>query len=126
MKRTIVTIFLTTAWIGFSEFVRNQLIFLSYWQSHYEKLGLTFPAGALNGAIWGMWSFIFAVCIFIISKKYSFKETALLAWVFGFVMMWVAIGNLGVLPYKILWAAVPLSIFEATIATLIVKERSQL
>jgi hypothetical protein len=35
--------------------------------------------------------------------------------------MWVVIGNLGVLPYGLLWAGVPLSILESFLATLIIK-----
>jgi hypothetical protein len=35
--------------------------------------------------------------------------------------MWVAIGNLGVLPYGLLVYAIPLSVLESFVATLIVK-----
>jgi hypothetical protein len=34
------------------------------------------------------------------------------------------IGNLGVLPYDLLWSAIPLSILESVVATLIIKKLS--
>jgi len=40
----------------------------------------------------------------------------------GFVLMWLVIGNINVLPYGILIFAVPLSVLEAFIATLIIKK----
>ncbi len=38
----------------------------------------------------------------------------------AFVMMWLVIGNLSVLPYGLLVYAIPLSILESFIATLII------
>ena len=34
MKKTVVPILLATIWIGLSEFLRNQLLFKSYWTEH--------------------------------------------------------------------------------------------
>lgn len=118
-SREIIAVLSTTAWIGLSEFLRNQLWLLQIWVNHYHTLGLSFPAAAVNGVVWMMWSFCFAVVIFVVSRRFGFWATAALAWVFGFVMMWLVIGNLGVLPWGLLWAAVPLSMLEALCATLI-------
>lgn len=120
-KATLLPILLATAWISISEFVRNEFLVKSYWTAHYESLGLTFPSEPANGAVWGLWSLLFAVAIFIISKKFSLAQTALLAWHIGFVLMWVVIGNLGVLPYGILVYAIPLSLLEAFLAAWIIK-----
>jgi len=38
------------------------------------------------------------------------------------VLMWVAIGNMGVLPDGLLFIAVPLSLLESFIAALIIKK----
>jgi hypothetical protein len=120
-KKTILPIFLTTLWISLSEFVRNELLLKSYWIDHYQKLGLVFPSAPINGAVWGLWSLLFAIAIYIISKKYSLIQTTLLSWLVGFVLMWVVIGNLGVLPYGLLVFAIPLSLLESFIAAYIIK-----
>jgi hypothetical protein len=120
--KQIVSILLATIWISISEFVRNQLLVKSYWTEHYQDLGLTFPSEPVNGAVWGIWSLLFAITIYIIAKKATLIKTTLLSWFVGFVLMWVVIGNLGVLPYGILVYAVPLSLLEAFIAALIIKK----
>ena len=120
-KKTILPIFLVTIWISLSEFVRNELLFKSYWIDHYQKLGLVFPSEPINGAMWGLWSLLFAIAIYFISKKFSLIQTTLLAWLVGFVLMWVVIGNLGVLPYGLLLFAIPLSLLESFVAAYIMK-----
>jgi hypothetical protein len=70
-----------------SEFVRNQFLFKSYWTAHYASLGLVFPEKPVNGALWGVWSLLFAVAISVIAKKFTLVQTTLLAWFVGFVFM---------------------------------------
>lgn len=125
LKRTILPILLATIWISISEFVRNEFLIKSFWTEHYQKLGLVFPSEPINGAVWGIWSLLFAVSIFIIAKKFSLIETTLFSWFVGFVLMWVVIGNLNVLPYGILVYAIPLSLLEAFIAAFIIKKLSK-
>ena len=115
-KQTILPILLATVWISISEFVRNEFLLKSYWTDHYEKMGLVFPSEPVNGAIWGLWSLLFAIAIFIMLKKFTLGQTTFLAWLVGFVLMWVVTGNMGVLPYGILYFAVPLSLLEAFLA----------
>jgi len=124
IKKAVGPVFLATIWISISEFVRNELLVESFWTEHYEKLGLVFPSLPLNGAIWGLWSLLFAVFIYILSTKFTLVQTTLLGWFAGFVLMWVVVGNLGVLPYGMLYAAVPLSLLEAFLATLIIRKTS--
>lgn len=125
MKKTFISILLASIWISISEFVRNQFILKSHWLNHYQSLGLTFPAEPINGAMWGVWSFLFAITIYIVSKKFGLIETTVLAWLFGFLMMWVVLNNLGVLPLGILAYGVPLSILEAFVAALIIRKFSR-
>jgi hypothetical protein len=120
--KTVTAILFATIWISISEFVRNQFLVNEYWTKHYESLGLTFPSTAINGAVWGIWSLLFAITIFILDKKFTIIQTTFISWFVGFILMWVAIGNLGVLPFGILWLAVPLSLIEAFIATLIINK----
>ncbi len=125
IRKTILPIMLSMLWISISEFVRNELLLKSFWVDHYQKLGLVFPSEPINGAVWGLWSLLFAISIFIISKKFSLIETTLLSWFVGFVLMWVVIGNLNVLPYGILIYAIPLSLLEAFVAAFIIKKLSK-
>lgn len=122
MKKSVLAIVLATIWISISEFVRNEFLFKSYWTDHYESLGLVFPSEPVNGAVWGLWSLCFALAIYFIAKKFSIWETTVLSWFVGFVLMWIATGNMGVLPFGILVFAIPLSFLEAFLASLIIKK----
>jgi hypothetical protein len=124
IKSTILPVFLATIWISISEFVRNEFIVKAFWINHYQQLGLIFPSAPINGAIWGIWSLLFAISIFIIAKKFTLIQTTFLSWFMAFVMMWVVIGNLSVLPYGLLLYAIPLSFLESFVAAWIIKKLS--
>jgi len=119
MFRNTLALLAATVWISASEFFRNQFLFKSLWVAHYQKLGVAFPAEPINGAIWGLWSLAMALLIFILIPRYKLWQTTLIAWLASFVMMWLVIGNLGVLPHVLLWYAVPLSLLECFVAALI-------
>lgn len=118
--KAILAILLTTIWIVASEFIRNELLFKSYWVDHYKSLGLVFPSEMINGMIWGIWALVFAIAIYFISRKFNLMQTFLISWLLGFVLMWLVIGNMGVLPVGILVFAVPLSLLEAFVASWII------
>lgn len=120
MKKSILAVFLATVWISVSEFVRNEFLLKSYWTNHYQQLGLTFPSKPINGAVWGIWSLCFALVIFFVAQKFSLLQTTLLSWFLGFVLMWLVVGNMNVLPFGILPFAIPLSLLEAYLASLII------
>ena len=124
-KTIFLPILLATIWISLSEFVRNEHILKSYWTDHYESMGLVFPSEPINGAIWGVWSLLFAVSIYLISRKFGLGQTTLISWLVGFVLMWVVTGNMGVLPFGILYFAVPLSVLEAFLASWIIVKLSK-
>lgn len=117
--KNIVAIIATTAWIGFSEFFRNQILLINTWKDHFTTLGLDFPTDPINGIVWMIWSLAFAITIFFLSKKLNFIELVIISWIYVFVMMWLVIGNLLVLPTQILVFAVPLSLVEVAVASLI-------
>ena len=125
LKKTIVPILVATIWISISEFVRNEVLLKSYWTGHYESMGLLFPSEPINGAIWGLWSLLFAAAIYVISRKFNVIQTFFLSWFVGFILMWVVVGNMGVFPFKILYFAVPLSLLEAFLATFIIVRLSK-
>ena len=122
--KTVIPILIASLWISISEFARNEFILKSYWTKHYESLGLIFPSSPINGAIWGIWSLAFSITIYTISRKFSLLETVFISWFAGFVLMWLVIGNMGVLPISILYFAIPLSILEVYLATFIIKKLS--
>ncbi|GAB5465548.1 MAG: hypothetical protein Kapaf2KO_09840 [Candidatus Kapaibacteriales bacterium] len=122
LKQTILPILTATIWISISEFVRNEFLLKSYWTDHYANMGLIFPSEPINGAIWGLWSLCFAISIYIISQKFTLIQTTFISWFVGFIFMWLVIGNMNVLPFEILPFAIPLSILEAFLASLIVKK----
>ncbi len=118
--RPAAAVLAATLWISASEFFRNNVLLLHLWVDHYRHLGLTFPSRPVNGALWGLWSLLFAIAVFVISRRFNLLQTTLLGWLVAFPMMWVVIGNLSVLPTAILWAAVPLSLLETFVAAVIV------
>jgi len=124
MKKIIFPILAATIWISISEFARNELLLKSYWTDHYENLGLIFPSEPVNGVMWGVWSLCFAIGIYFIAQKFSVLQTTSLAWLLGFVLMWLVTGNMNVLPFGILPFAVPLSILESFLAVIIIKKLS--
>jgi len=126
MKKSVLPVLLSALWISLSEFTRNEFLLKSQWTSHYERLGIVFPSEPVNGAIWGIWSLCFAVMIFFISKKFNLIQTVLLSWTMGFMMMWLVIGNMSVLPLGILPLAVPLSLLEVSVAAWIIRHLSVL
>ncbi len=124
LTKTALPIFLATVWISISEFVRNEFFVKHYWTEHYEGLGLVFPSEPINGAVWGLWSLLFAITIYIISRRFSILETTFLSWFGGFVLMWVVVWNMSVFPARILLIAGPLSVLEAFLASLIIVKLS--
>jgi hypothetical protein len=111
--RAVLAVLLSGIWIGLCEFVRNQFLLASQWQHHYQGMGLVFPSKPVNGMMWMVWSFLAAGAIYAISRRFGLWQTTIIAWVTGYVMMWVVIWNLSVLPVGILPVAVPFSFVEA-------------
>lgn len=111
-KERILPLLLSTVWISLSEFIRNQFLLGYTWNDHYQQLGLQFPNEPANGAIWGLWSLVLAGLILVISRRFNVFETLVITWVAAFVLMWLVIGNLGVLPTTTLFYALPLSMVE--------------
>lgn len=113
VSRAILAVLLAGVWVSICEFLRNQLLLLSNWKAHFAGMGLQFPSQPTNAVMWMVWAFVFAGVVYVISRRFGFWQSAALGWVAGFLMMWVVIGNLLVLPLGILPVAVPLSIVEA-------------
>lgn len=103
-------------WINASELFRNEVLVKSLWTGHYQAMGLGFPSSAVNGMLWMAWGFLFAMAIFIVSRRFRLLHTLLLCWLLAFVLMWIVIWNLLVMPDGLLLYAVPLSLLEVYVA----------
>lgn len=110
--KNIVTVLLAGLWVNACEFLRNQILLNGEWVRHYQAMGQVFPAAPVNALVWVVWGFVFAGVVCVIAKKFTLAQTGVLAWVLGFVMMWLVIWNLNALPMAILPAAIPLSLIE--------------
>lgn len=119
MKNYILAVLASGIWINISEFIRNEMLIKELWISGFQEKGLAFPSSPLNGAIWGLWAFIFASILAWLCTKFDILSSTLIAWAMGFVLLWLAMWNMGVLPPKILYWAVPWSFLEVYVAALI-------
>ena len=118
--KSILAILAAGVWITLSEFLRNELLLKSLWTEHYAALGMTFPSEAVNGIVWMLWSFCYAAALYVISRKFTLTLTFFLGWFVGFVLMWLVIGNMNVLPDGLLLCAIPLSLLEAYLAVYLI------
>lgn len=119
--RDISAIIAAAGWIMASEFIRNQYLIRSLWEGHYKQMGLVFPSGSVNGMMWGVWSVFLAVLIYVLSGRFGLVKTTLLAWLSAFLMMWLVINNLGVLPTGCWVFTIPLSLLETFVAAIIIR-----
>jgi hypothetical protein len=118
-SRSVISVMLTGIWVNVSEFIRNEVLLKTYLVDHYQSLGMNFPSTPKNGIIWVVWGFLFAITIYLISRKFRLTQTALISWLMAFVLMWVVTFNLNVLPGTILIYAVPLSLLETFVGSYI-------
>ena len=123
-SRSIIAVVLSGIWVNASEFFRNEVLLKIYWVDHYQSLGMTFPSGPQNGMVWVVWGFLFAIAIYLISRKFNLIQTTLISWFMAFVLMWVVTWNLNILPSAILIYAVPLSLLEAFMGSYICRKMS--
>jgi len=112
----LLSIIAATVWISLSEFLRNEVLFKDKWNRHYEGLGLEFPSEPLNGALWVLWSLLMAIFLSGLLRFMPLRLTIFWGWWASFLMMWLVVGNLAVLPLSILWVAVPWSAVEVGVA----------
>ena len=121
MKKYFLAVLLSGLWLNFFEFIRNEFLLLPIWIEGFKNIGLEFPLNFVNKAIWGVWGFVLVSILAWVVKKFSVLETTIIIWVMGFVLIWIALGNMGILPLKLLYGGIPLSFIEVYMATLICK-----
>ncbi|RAP29448.1 hypothetical protein DID76_04125 [Candidatus Marinamargulisbacteria bacterium SCGC AG-414-C22] len=116
MKKIILAVIASGIWMNVNEFLRNELLLKDQWVSTFQNLGLTFPSAPINGLIWAIWTFLFCIVLTILCEYFSALRATVIAWSTGFVLMWVVLLNLGILPQGILLIAIPWSFMEVFIA----------
>ena len=119
MKNHVRAIILSGIWMNISEFVRNEWVLQDLWQEGFGAIGLSFPSAPVNGAIWGLWTFLFVSLLSLVCTRFTVLQSILISWCYGFVLLWLAMWNMAVLPVGILWLAVPWSLAEVSVAAYI-------
>ena len=77
MRRDLFAMLIATIWSVLSEFFRNEILFKQIWTSHFQSLGLQFPAAPINGLVWVLWSLAFVVGLRIILTRFSLVQGAI-------------------------------------------------
>jgi hypothetical protein len=121
VRKFALAVVLAGIWMNISEFVRNELVIKQCWVDGFQELGLTYPSDPATGAIWALWAFVFVAFVVWLTTKFNLIKSTIIAWVLGFVLLWLAMWNLGVLPKGILYWAVPWSFVEVYIVAIIAK-----
>ena len=119
LKKVGLPILLTGIWINVSITIGWMLILESYWVEKYQSLNLVFPTGLSNNIIWMIWGFMLAIIIYILSKKFTLVQTTFISWFVAFIMLWVIIWNIGVLPTKMLYFNILNTLFITYIGAVI-------
>lgn len=122
LKKSVLPILVTGLWINISETILWIFLVKSYWIDRFDKLNIQYIEEPINMAVWGIWGFSYATVIFILAKKFTLIQTTLLSWSMVFVMMWMVVWNVGVLPTKMLWFNAPLSLIVTFVAVWICKK----
>lgn len=120
-NKTIWQILVISIWINFFETLRWMLFAKPSIDLHFKAANLILPNEPINNIFWLVWGIIIAVMIFIISKKFNVLETTFIVWITVYVMHWIALWNMAVLPINILWLAVPLTFINVLVGALITK-----
>lgn len=119
MSKYIPAVLAAGLWMNISEFVRNELLIKNLWIDGFSAIGLSFPSSPVNGAIWGLWAFIFVTVLALLTTKFGVVKSTVMSWMLGFVLLWIAMWNMAVLPEGLLYWAVPWSLIEVYVAALI-------
>ena len=119
MKRYFLAVAASGVWMNASEFIRNELVIKHVWVGGFEEIGLSFPSAPVNGLVWVVWAFIFCAVLAALNMRFNVLKSAIICWVTGFGLLWIAMWNIGILPKGLLYWAVPWSFVEVYVAAFI-------
>jgi hypothetical protein len=120
-RNAIWQILFVSLWINIFETLRWMLFAKPDIDMHFKAANLVLPNEPINNLLWLIWGIIIAVMIFIVSKKFKVLQTTFIVWITVYVMHWIALWNMAVLPINILWLAVPLTFINVLVGALISK-----
>ena len=120
-QKAIWQILIVSIWINIFETLRWILFAKPEIDMHFKAANLVLPNEPINNLLWLIWGIIIAVMIFIVSKKFKVLQTTFIVWITVYVMHWIALWNMAVLPINILWLAVPLTFINVLAGALISK-----
>jgi hypothetical protein len=118
-KNAIWHILIVSLWINIAETLRWLLYSKAYFLEHYQSLNLVLPFGPIYLILWLIWGILLSTIIYIISKKYTLLQTTVMIWIMAFLMVWITLFNLNVLPLSMLWLVIPLSFIDILVGVLI-------
>lgn len=122
MKKFLLAILAAGVWMNLNEFARNELVVKQIWIDGFAKTGLPYQSTPVTGIAWMLWAFIFIAILTWLVTKFSVLQSTLITWIVGFVLLWLGLWNLGVLPEGLLYVAAPWSFVEVYVSALICRK----
>lgn len=125
-KHFVIITLLTSIWINISEVFRYFVLVMPRVKSFFDDKEGIADMDLEIFAIWGFWdTLLTGVLVFVFwlySRVFGSSNRAVLisgtiVWSAVFVIFWVAIANMGLLEWEILWIALPLSWLEMIVGT---------
>lgn len=120
-KKAIWQILLVSLWINIFESLRWVIFAKPDIEMYFKAANHVLPNQPINNILWMVWGVIIAIMIFIISKRFKLLQTTFIVWITVYVMHWIALWNMAVLPIKILFLAIPLTFINVLVGVLISK-----
>ena len=128
LKPFIIIVLITSIWVNASEVFRYFLFVMSRVKTCWNNLETVADMNWIIFGIWGIWdTLLTAMTVFLFwlyAQRFgnnirSVISSAVLAWIFFFVLYWVGAANMGYSDWSILWITLPLSLIELIIANFI-------
>lgn len=128
VKRFSIIVLITSVWVHLSEVFRYFVLVMPRVKAYW---GHTAGIAEMNWTIfgiWGMWDTMLTamtVYLFWLNSKLfgnnfrSVAVSAILSWMFFFVLYWVGVANMGYSDWAILSITLPLSLLELLVANFI-------
>ncbi|GAA0728640.1 hypothetical protein GCM10009430_37910 [Aquimarina litoralis] len=128
LKAFVFVVVLTSIWIHISEVFRYFVLVTPRVKSYWNNSESIADMNWMIFGIWGLWDTILTAMIVFTFWLYSQRfgntnrsviSSALVSWVFFFVLFWVGAANMGYSDWSILLITLPLSFVELLIANFI-------
>ena len=124
-RQFILVVLLVSLWVHASEVFRYFVLVMPRMKAYWEDMPGIAEMNLGIFSIWGIWdTLLTALLVFMYwmyskvfgDKVSSIFNSATLAWLFTFVIFWVAAANMGYTDWSLLWITLPLSWLELLIA----------